>query len=107
MTAQTFSLHELFRLRVLVGTVCPFWLTHTHLRSVTLAIHPFFLILYFCLIIEVKNLDFHVLIILQYVQEFFFLNYNFFAGKALYQSWIIDDVRHLTHILEDLSSCKE
>lgn len=27
-------------------------------------------------------------------------------GKALYQSWIIDDVRHLTHILEDLPSCK-
>ena len=28
------------------------------------------------------------------------------VGKALYQSWIMDDVRHLTHILEDLPSCK-
>jgi len=26
-------------------------------------------------------------------------------GKALYQKWIVDDVRHLTHILEDLNSC--
>lgn len=27
-------------------------------------------------------------------------------GKALYQSWIVEDVRHLAHILEDLPSCK-
>ena len=27
-------------------------------------------------------------------------------GKALYQSWVVDSVRHITHILEDLPSCK-
>jgi len=27
-------------------------------------------------------------------------------GKALYQSWIVSDVRHLLHILEDLPTCK-
>jgi len=27
-------------------------------------------------------------------------------GKALYQKWIVDDVRHLLHILEDLPTCK-
>lgn len=27
-------------------------------------------------------------------------------GKAMYQSWIMDSVRHLVHILEDLPSCK-
>ena len=29
-----------------------------------------------------------------------------FTGKALYQKWIVDDVRHLLHILEDLPTCK-
>jgi len=27
-------------------------------------------------------------------------------GKSLYQSWVVDDVRHITAILEDLPSCK-
>merc|ERR1712012_1207333 len=27
-------------------------------------------------------------------------------GKALYQSWVVDNCRHITHILEDLPSCK-
>jgi len=27
-------------------------------------------------------------------------------GKALYQSWIIDSCRHITHILEDMPNCK-
>lgn len=27
-------------------------------------------------------------------------------GKALYQDWIVKDVRHITHVLEDLPSCK-
>jgi len=27
-------------------------------------------------------------------------------GKALYQQWVVNDVRHLTHILEDLPTCK-
>jgi len=27
-------------------------------------------------------------------------------GKALYQEWIVNDVRHITHVLEDLPSCK-
>jgi len=27
-------------------------------------------------------------------------------GKALYQSWVVDSVRHIAHILEDLPSCK-
>merc|ERR1712083_64480 len=27
-------------------------------------------------------------------------------GKALYQDWIVNGVRHVTHVLEDLPSCK-
>ncbi|XP_026680599.1 NADPH--cytochrome P450 reductase-like [Diaphorina citri] len=27
-------------------------------------------------------------------------------GKALYQSWIVNDNRNIVHILEDLPSCK-
>ena len=27
-------------------------------------------------------------------------------GKAMYQAWVVDSVRHITHILEDLPSCK-
>merc|ERR1712098_722824 len=27
-------------------------------------------------------------------------------GKALYQSWVVDSCRHITHILEDMKSCK-
>jgi len=27
-------------------------------------------------------------------------------GKAMYQSWVVDSVRHITHILEDMPSCK-
>ena len=30
----------------------------------------------------------------------------FVIGKAMYQKWVIDDVRHLLHILEDLPSCR-
>ena len=27
-------------------------------------------------------------------------------GKALYQSWVVDSCRHITHILEDMDTCK-
>jgi len=27
-------------------------------------------------------------------------------GKALYQSWVVDSCRHITHILEDMKTCK-
>lgn len=27
-------------------------------------------------------------------------------GKSLYQSWVVDSCRHVTHILEDLPTCK-
>jgi len=27
-------------------------------------------------------------------------------GKAMYQTWVVDSVRHITHILEDMPSCK-
>ena len=27
-------------------------------------------------------------------------------GKALYSKWIMEDVRHLVHILEDLPTCR-
>ena len=30
----------------------------------------------------------------------------FVIGKAMYQKWVIDDVRHLLHILKDLPSCR-
>ena len=27
-------------------------------------------------------------------------------GQSLYQSWVVDSCRHVTHILEDLPTCK-
>jgi len=27
-------------------------------------------------------------------------------GKAMYQSWVVDSCRHITHILEDMKTCK-
>ena len=27
-------------------------------------------------------------------------------GKQLYQSWVVDSCRHITHILEDMKTCK-